>query len=364
MFGKAGYTPRVLLILFALSLLFTACSEDDSTGPEDDGPLILALEANDWPMDDGNNWTYIRRLKTVDIIFSYIQYADYNLQMAADFDWAGETPLDFLYSPYIHIKLDGAVDTGEGIAQIMRGTRSSELEGGGEIINEIEMWVDADPDRIRYMGENADAADDSLFWDRDSFDWIRFGEKRWEILLEDFSGEETGMVSFGQALGFGVDIDLDMDSPPNDPLRSWPDSLISYSLVHEMVGVTDVAYSEIFQYDEITYFPAMADTVFEGCKWMVQGIEYEVHLTNQRNPNAGPGESGIPLVYLPERTRRVSIFQPMRLLLLAPDLGPIRIVTYREADWILMPEEMTSTELEFIPDFMEIDYLMDSNLLH
>ncbi len=355
MFGKAGFAPRILLSLFAVSLLFAACSEtDDSTGPVDEGPLILALDANDWPMDDGNNWTYIRRLKTVDVLFNVIQYEDYNLQMAADFDWVGETPLDFLYSPYIHIRLDGTVDTGEGMAQVLRGTRSSELDGGGEIINEIEMWVDADADRIRYMGENTDVANDSLFWNGEGFDWLRFGEKHWEQLLEDFSGEETGMVSFGEALGFGGHLDLDMDSPPNDPLRFWPDSLFSYSLVSKMVGVEDVDYSNVFHFDEIGYFPVLADTVIEGCKWMVQGIEYEVHLTNQR----------IPSEFLPERTRRVKIFQPIRLLLLAPDLGPIRIVTYREADWVIMPEELYETDLEFVPDFWEIDYLMESHLLH
>jgi len=364
MSGKAGLLPRLLLLLFVTSLVLVACSSDETTtAPTESGPVIKPLASSDWPMEDGNWWTFIRVLKTEPLVFGIIGYQDYNLQMAAELEWDDETPLDFLYSPYIHIELDGTVETGSGSAQVMRGTRSSELMGEGTIINQNELWTSKDASGIHYLGENFDAADDSLFWDGSPCDLVHFGETRWTKVLEDFTGTDEGMVSMGEAVGFGAPIDIDFDSPPNDPERFWPDSLYSYSLVHKMAGVTDVDYDSRFSYGEIDYFPVLADTIIEDCKWLMQGIEYDVHLTNQRNPDAGPGESGIPDNYIPARNRRVTVFQPRRLFLLAPDLGPIRIVTYRDLDWMLDAEPITETELEFPPDFMEIDYLLDSNLL-
>ncbi len=364
MFGKAGTLPRLLLLLTVFSLFLAACSDDETTtGPVDDGPVILPLEASDWPMDDGNWWTYWRRIKTEALIFGLLQYQDYNLQMAAELDWEGETPLDFLYSPYIHLELDGSTETDNGTAQVLRGRRTNEPGGAGDVINEIELWVSKDASGISYLGENPDVASDSLFWTGDMFDLIEFGKTRWSQVIEDYTDTDEGMASMGEALGFGVPVDFDFDSPPNDPSRFWPDSIFSYSLVHKMVRVSDVDYASRFSFDELTYFPELADTVISDCKWLMQGIEYDVHLTNQRNPDAGPGESGIPDTYLPERNRRVTIFQPRKLFLLAPDLGPIRIVSYRDVDWMIGAEDITETELEFPPDFMEIDYLLDSNLL-
>lgn len=376
---NAAAAPR-LLLLIALFLLLAACSgEDDATGPGDDTATVTPLTPDYWPLGEGESWTYIRRLKTDPEIFSRIGYQDYNLQMIEDVDWGQQTPLDFLYSPYIHLEVDGMVDTPGGQAHVLRGTRSSEPDGSGDPVNQIELWLSYDSQRIRYEGEDAGAAVDSTFWDGETaFDWLRFGELRWRQLLEDYSGEENGMVSFGEALGFpsvegfGPHRDLDFDTPmtsdglPSDPEnRFWPDSLISVSLVSEVVRVEDVNYNQLFTFNEIDYFPEMADTIFADCKWVVQSFEFEMYLTNQRDPDAGPGESGIPEVFIPERVRYVTVTQPLRVLLLAPDLGPIRIVTYRDVDWMLEPAEITETELRFhSEDFVEIDYLYDSSLLH
>lgn len=347
---------NALLLILALPALLVACSDEDEVivGPSGPDP-VDPLTAEYWPLDTGSNWSYLRHLRAEKNSFGSLLYQGYDLEMVQLMDFATETPFVFLDSPHVYLEVTGTEQVGGTEAMVLRGTRSEEHGGLGDIINQLEIYLDPDAGGIRFLGENEDTAVDSTMAieiEPFEYDMIRFGETSWSYSLQDYSGEPDGMIPLGA--------DLDFDT--------YGDSLIGYDLFTEVVAEQDMNLASELSEEDLEYLvdqglDALIDTVIENCRWVRQSLVLQLMLTNQRDPNTGPGQSGIGDDYLPERKRWVSARYDLRLWLLAPDLGPVRIVTCRDLDGLLMNAPLEETELLFQPDLLEIDYLVDSNLL-
>ena len=343
---------RSLALLLFLPALILGCSEGDEvvTGPSGPDP-VDPLTSDYWALEEGDSWSYMRKLRTSAEVFGNILYQGYDLEMSQILDFATETPFEFLNSPHVTLEVTGT----ENGDWVLRGTRSEDFMAEGDIVNQLEIYLDAQSDGLVFHGENTDTAIDStLRFDEFEYDYdmIRFGVGSWGMELQDFSVEPAGMIAIG---------DLDADG------RS--DSLIAYDLGFSVVAEQDLDYASELSSDDLEFleeggYEALLDTVITGCRWVRQSLYLDLLLTNQRDPDAGPGQSGIPDEYLPERKREVTARMDLRLWLLAPDLGPVRIVTCRDLDGLLMAADMDATELTFQPDLMEIDYLIDSSRLH
>ena len=92
-------------------------------------------------------------------------------------------------------------------------------------------------------------------------------------------------------------------------------------------------------------------------------LEADIFLSNQRDPNTAPGESAIPDEYIPARAAMGTARRDLGLLLLAPDLGPVVVVTSRDLDKVVVVGDQALDEIVFSPDLLQYDYLVDSSLL-
>jgi hypothetical protein len=237
--------------------------------------------------------------------------------------------------------------------QVLRGTRyvtsddHSELDYG-EVEKQLEIYLAAGTSSLSLEGLREGAVDSSfVIWPWDEIpgdlvplDLIRFGQMEWGQDLVEFSSEPGSMYPWK---------DLDYDF--------LTDSVISYRLVTSVVANDEIHYASDPQFGSglaNELFGAMADTVYANCKWVRQSLMIELHLTNQRDPNTTPGQPSIPDQFQPERVLQAPARMDLRFYLLAPDLGPIRVVSVQDLDFTLS-RQLDPWQFQY--DFKEVDYL-------
>lgn len=350
-----------VFILFALVLALGACSDDESTGPTGtDGTGLQPLSANYLPLAAGEWWTFVRKEEGV---------------------FSPDTTLDY-YDPRLpsgNTRWECSAGGGSGdLALLGRTTGRADL--GGQLRHELTVYIDAVSGGFDLTGE-AVATDSSFVFDEGRpYAWIRFGSLRWEALLADYSGEsmgvdyggdELGKVLVNDAVGFDYarrlyDGTTQPGNLPCDPsdvdYDTYVDGIAAVRLVGEVIGEEDFAYASLgAEVDSL--FPDLEDRVIPGCRWVRLSLEAELHLSNQRNPNTEPGESAIPEEYIAERAESRIARRDIGLYLLAPDLGPVVIITYRDLDKAVKVGDPGEPDLVFQPDLAQFDYLLDSSLL-
>jgi hypothetical protein len=212
--------------------------------------------------------------------------------------------------------------------------------------------------------------------------WIRFGETRWVIyetsyadrsIDADYGGEEDGKIVFDEALGLDyARIIYDGSSQPDGifdladvDYDTYLDGVQDLRIVGEVIG------SENFRYANVPnaklLFPQLIgsdntidpDAGWDNCRWVRFSIEATVFLTNQRDPNAQPGQSSVNPEYLPGFSYTMPLRLDLGMMLLAPGEGPIVIVDCIDMDKQLMAGEPGRHELRLLPDLLRFDYLLE-----
>jgi hypothetical protein len=187
----------------------------------------------------------------------------------------------------------------------------------------------------------------------------------------DYGGDEVGKVLVNHALGFDFPRRLyqgegqpgnDLWDPSDVDHDTYLDGITAVRLVGEVLAEETFAYSDLGA-DADSLFPELKGISYPRCRWVRLSLEADMFLSNQRDPNADPGESAIPDEYVPARaTTRVARLD-LGLLLLAPDLGPVVVVTARDLDKVVVVGDPDLDQLVFSADLLQYDYLVDSSLL-
>jgi len=348
-------------VLFALLLALGACSDDESKGPTGAGGTGLApLSANFLPLAAGEWWNFVRKEEGVFSPDTTLDYFDPRLP-------SGNTRWEC-----------SAGGAGGDLALLGRTTGRADL--GGQLRHELTVYLDATSGGYDVVGEGGATDSSFAFGEGLPYAWIRFGTLRWEALLADYSdesmpvdyaGDEVGKVLVNEAVGFDYPRRLydGTNQPGNTPWDpsdvdhdTYVDGIAAVRIVGEVIAAENFAYASVgAEVDSL--FPDLADTVIPSCRWVRVSLEADLHLSNQRNPNTEPGESAIPEEYIPERARTRIARRDLGLYLLAPDLGPVVVITFRDLDKTVKVGDPDEPDLVFQPDLAQFDYLLDSSLL-
>jgi len=348
-------------VLFALILGMGACSDDESggtTGP--DGSGVQPLSANFLPLAAGEWWTFVRKEAGI---------------------FSPDTTLDYYNSrlPSGNSRWECSAGGAQGDLALL-GRNTGRADQGGLLQHELTVYLDAVGAGYDLAGEAAATDSSVVFAEGLPYAWIRFGTLHWEALLADYSGEtmpvdydgdEVGKVLVNEAVGFDYarrlyDGTSQPGNTPWDPSDvdhdTYVDGIAAVRIVGEVIGQQDFAYASLgAEVDSL--FPDLEDVVFPGCRWVRISLEAELHLSNQRNPDTAPGEDAIPDAYIPKRAQTRTARRDLALYLLAPDLGPVVIITYRDLDKTVKVGDPDEPNLVFTPDLAQFDYLLDSSLL-
>ena len=354
---------------FAALLLLGSCSEDESTptGPSDGG--VSPLTADYWPLPiEGATWSYVR---VEDGVFSPDTIINYfNLDLPAAY-----TDLELL---------PGFVDVQGQSARVLRSLTRQYPDK--PVMHGVDLWLNPGASAIELLGEDISSAIDSsyAFMDQAPYSWIRFGQSRWVVFEVDYSGEtmniaeefgygedRNGKVVLGEALGFDYPriIYDGSNMPGNFPFDlndvdhdTYPDGIAGVRLVGEVVAESDLAYADLGSVAD-SLFPDLKNTVFKNCKWVRFSLEADLFLSNQRDPNAAPGQNSINEVYISKQAVYDQGRRDLGLMALAPDLGPVAIINYIDMDKQLRVGDPGIEVQVFQPDLIQTDYLAASSLL-
>lgn len=348
-------------VLLAVVLGLGACSDDDSsstTGPE--AEALQPLSANFLPLAAGQWWTFVRREEGI---------------------FSPDTTLDY-FNPRLpsgNTRWECSAGGAQGdFALLGRNTGRQDL--GGVLQHELTVYLDAVSGGYDVVGEGVATDSSVVFTEGLPYAWLRFGALRWSEELADYSsesmpvdyeGDEVGKVLVNDALGFDYPRRLydGTSQPGNTPWDAsdvdhdtYLDGIAAVRIVGEVIAQEDFAYASLGA-DVDSLFPDLEDRVITGCRWVRISLEADLHLSNQRNPDTSPGEDAIPDFYIPDRAQSRTARLDLGLYLLAPDLGPVIIVTYRDLDKTVKVGDPGEADIVFQPDLAQFDYLLDSSLL-
>jgi hypothetical protein len=347
-------------VLFALLLGLGACSDDEesTTGPTDE--TLQPLSAKYLPLAAGQWWTFVRKEEGI---------------------FSPDTTLDY-YNPRLpagNTRWECSAGGAQGDLALL-GRSTGRQDQGGALEHELTVYLDAVSGGYDLVGEAAATDSSFVFAGGLPYAWMRFGSLHWEALLADYSGEsmpvdyegdEVGKVLVDEALGFDYPRRLydGTSQPGNTPWDAsdvdhdtYLDGISAVRLVGDVLAQEDFAYASLGA-EADSLFPDLEDLVIPGCRWVRLSLVADLHLSNQRNPDTAPGESAIPAFYIPERAQSRQARRDLGLYLLAPDLGPVVIVTYRDLDKTVKVGDPDEQNLVFQPDLAQFDYLLDSSLL-
>lgn len=360
---KQRFQLLLVVTALALALGLGACSNDEGGVA---GPVVgslAPLTANYFPLTAGAWWDFIRIESGIYSPDTTLNYFDPDVPSAYS-RWecaAGERASDL----------------------VLRGSAHSQPDGGGELEHFLEVWIDQAGGGFELVGEDSPGATDSSFvyLAGAPYPWIRFGRLRWEQLLVDYSGESyviddgaviDGATPLSDALGFDFTRTLydGSNQPGNIPwdpsdvdFDTYLDGIRSVSFVGEVIAEEDFAYAQFGETAVDSLFPEMADVVFENCRWVRFSLIANIMLSNQRDPNVPPGQDAIPDHYLPARALEDRARLDVGMLLLAPNLGPVGVITYRDLDKQIKAGDPGDDMQIFQPDLLQADILVGSNLL-
>ena len=348
-------------VLFALILGLGACSDDTSNNPTGPGGSgVQPLSANFLPLAAGEWWTFVRKEEGI---------------------FSPDTTLDY-YNPRLPSgNTRWECSTGGGIADLaLLGRSTGRADLGAPLQHEITVFINAAGGGYDLVSETAATDSTFVFAEGLPYAWIRFGTLRWEELLADYSsdtmqvdydGDEVGKVLVNDALGFNYPRRLydGTSQPGNTPWDpsdvdhdTYVDGISAVRIKGEVIAQQDFAYASLgAEVDSL--FPDLENLVIRSCRWVRISLEADLHLSNQRNPDTAPGEDAIPDFYIADRAKSRKARRDLALYLLAPDLGPVVIVTYRDLDKTVKVGDPEEDEIVFQPDLAQFDYLLDSSLL-
>lgn len=353
---------RLSPVLVALVLAFAlgACSSDEDGVTGTETTSLAPLSSNYFPLAPGASWSFVRVENGVFSPDTTLDYYDADL-------------------PAAYTRWDCEAGTGSDL--VLKGSTTSQPDGGGVIEHYLETWLDAAAGGFDLAGEDEGTAVDSSFvYEAGTYAWVRFGELRWEVELAsypndslpvDYGGDEQGMRPVNEALGFDFprtiyDGSSQPGNVPYDPsdvdYDTYLDGVRSVRLVAEIVAEEDFAYAS-YGTEVDSLFPELADVVYENCRWVRFSLLADLFLSNQRDPNADPGQPAIPEEYIDIRSFDSSARLDIGLLLLAPDIGPVQVVTLKDLDKLVQAGDVEQTQLVFQPDLIQTDILVESSLL-
>jgi hypothetical protein len=347
-------------VLFAMVLGLGACSDDESSTTAPTGTSVQPLSANYLPLAAGEWWSFVRKEAGI---------------------FSPDTTLDY-YNPRLpsgNSRWECSAGGGQGDLALL-GRTTGRVDQGGLLQHELTVYLDAVSGGYDLAGEAAATDSSFVFAEGLPYAWIRFGTLRWEELLADYSGDtmqvdydgdEVGKVLVDEALGFTYPRRLydGTSQPGNTPWDpsdvdhdTYVDGISAVRIVGEVVAEEDFAYASLgAEVDSLC--PELEDVVIPGCRWVRLSLEAELHLSNQRNPDTAPGEDAIPDFYIAERAQSRTARRDLGLYLLAPNLGPVVVITYRDLDKTVKVGDPDELDLIFSPDLVQFDYLLDSSLL-
>jgi len=359
--------PLGALVLLALMLSLGACSDDESsaTGPGD--TAVQPLSAAYLPLAAGEWWSFVRKEEGI---------------------FSPDTTLDY-YNPRLpsgNARWVCSAGGGQGdLALLGRATGRADL--GGALEHEITVYLDGLANGFDLVGQALATDSSAVFTEALPYAWLRFGSLRWEQEIANYSadsmyvegdsialayeGDQYGKVLVNEALGFDYPRRLydGTSQPGNTPWDpsdvdhdTYRDGIAAVRVVGEVLAEENFAYASLgAEVDSL--FPALEDVVIPGCRWVRLSLEADLHLSNQRNPDTAPGEDAIPDFYIADRAQLRVARRDLALYLLAPNLGPVLIITYRDLDKTVKVGDPGEADLVFQPDLAQYDYLIDSSLL-
>ncbi|MBN2171507.1 MAG: hypothetical protein JW819_09340 [Candidatus Krumholzibacteriota bacterium] len=354
-----------LLLALAGVVILGACSNDETTTGLDGDTPVYTLTEDYWPLAVGNVWTYRR-------IESGTLSPDPNVNYFNPSLPAADTELS----------VTGTTDVGGTPALVLHANTLYREELNADSLHVLDLWVDAGANAIRMLGEDAVTALDSsaVFDEQLPYDWIRFGVNRWtafevdysgEAMDVDYDGEETGKVVFSEALGFDYPrrIYSGAQQPGNIPYNpsdldfdTYLDGASRVRLVGEVVGFTDAFYYADLGALADSVFPDLIGEGFTDMRTVRFSLEVELFLTNQRDPNAPPGSTSINETYVADLAYGLWARRDLGFISFAPGIGPVLIATYTDLDKVLQVGDPSQMQLQFQPDRMQYDILVDWDL--
>ncbi len=352
-------TPALAILLAALVV---SCSQDDGgvTGPE--GTAISPLDASYWPLPEGTTWSYLRVEEGV--IDPAVDYFNHEVP-------AGDTQM----------QVSGTVQVGGVPARVLSSTTQQYVDTLVTLQHELDLWFTESAGGLELHGEDTAGATDSsyVFGEDMPYSWIRFGELRWiarewdyssETIGESYGGEEEGKILLSEAVGFEYPrIIYNGGGQPGEPydpsdvdLDTYLDGIAAVRLVGEVIEEMDFAYADLGALTD-SLFPQLKDIVYANCKWVRFSLEADLFLSNQRDPNAPPGQNSINEEYLTGFARIEPSRRDLSLMLLAPGVGPVVIVNYVDMDKQLKVGDPDEEILLFQSDLIQTDYLEATSLI-
>lgn len=360
---KQRFQLSLAMMAIALAIVLGACSseKDSVTGPEETS--VPPLSGEFFPLAAGNWWEFIRAEAGVFSPDTTLDYYDQDV-------------------PAAYTRWD-CVAGGAESDLILQGLTTSGPDGGGVVEHYLDLWIDQAASGFDFVGEDTLAAVDSsvVYLEGAPYAWIRFGDQRWQHQIADYSsdslsvnygGDEQGMVDLNLAVGFDFERTIyDGSSQPGnipwDPsdvdYDTYLDGIRNVRFVAEVIAEEDFAYADFGQAAVDSLFPGLAAVQFQGCLWVRFSVEADIFMSNQRNPNSDPGESAIPDEYLPNRSYDDVARRDVGMMLLAPDVGPVMVITYRDLDKQIKVGDYDAEGVLFQPDLIQYDFLVDSNLM-
>jgi len=358
-------TRLPLLLALAALLALGACSDDESTtGVGEDTP-VYTLTEDYWPLAVGNTWTYLR---------------------IEDGAWSPDPNVNY-YHPGMpaadtELSVTGTTDVGGTQALILNARTLYREELNADSLHVLYQWVDPGANAIRVLGEDAVTAVDSsaVFGTQLPYDWIRFGVSRWtafevdysgEAMDVDYGGEEVGKILFAEAEGFDYPrrIYSGAQQPGNIPYDpsdldydTYLDGVSRVRLVGELVNLGETFYYEDLGALADSLFPELIGEGFDDVRTVRFSIEVELFLSNQRDPNAPPGSTSINETYVNDLAYSLWARRDLGFVQFAPGVGPVVIATYTDLDKQLQVGDPSQMQLQFQPDRMQYDILVDWDL--
>ncbi len=359
---KLRFSLLLLIAIFALAVGLSACSTEDDgiAGPEE--VVLSPPSAEYFPLAAGNWWNFVRMESGIFSPDPTVSYFDAAL-------------------PGAHPRWE--CEAGVGSDLLLRGSSTSQANGGGTLEHFLEVWIDQAGGGFDLVGQDDAGATDSsyVYIEGAPYPWIRFGQMRWEQELVsyaadsldvDYLGDQYGMILLDEAIGFDFErMVYDGSSQPGggdpwDPsdvdYDTYLDGIRNVSFVGEVVSNDDFAYSDLGAVAD-SLFPQLIGVEFNDCCWIRFSLEADIFLSNQRDPNTEPGQPAIPDEYMLNRAIERVARRDIGMLVLARNVGPIMAITCTDLDKQIQVGDQTIMEAVFQPDLFQYDLLVNSNLM-
>ncbi|MCP4549019.1 MAG: hypothetical protein GY835_21395 [bacterium] len=364
---KRSFALKSLTLLFLTCLIMiSACSNDDTTTSTGSTSQFSPLTANYLPIEAGAFWDFVRIERGVE----------------------GGNPTEIYYNPDTPAGLThwSVVDNGGELTLVMTNTDMT-----GTVDNEVlEIVITADQNGIDFQSVSLidwnDDSSDFFFENRMPHKWIEFGSTQWEwseeytgeTMSAPYDGDEIGLVLPSEALGFEYDRTIydgsgqpgsqlfDIDDIDND---EYLDGIYRSAIRGQVRAEENFAFISLNQrLPEIgslleDYCPNLVGMNFDDCKWIALSVYSDFLISNQADRNAAGGTQAINEEYIHEDALFYPIRRDIQLMLLAPGIGPLMVVTCVDMDksGTMNYEDMTIRE--FQPDVFHYDILQNSSTL-